>query len=525
MQGLDLTIETLGKSRNSAAVDVLVAALDSPSDDQRSGALQALICRKEQRAADLLLSNWDKLKEQDVEIIRGSEFHMQMVVERALDIDNPTDQIEEAISAAESLNLASVLPQLISITETIRSESLRVRAGEAVKRIAEKLGSAARNEKDQPSVRHPVLALLTKSLHRHSSHHNDDLVEAFLLASTWNDREIRQVMGDQSPEFKLIQRKLIKSTHPGILELLTECLKRRELPAQIVPVILKRDDPCFRNALLKSIGSDPTQAVLRNLRETGMPRCCIGHEAVFEDLPPDCIAALAHVHVACNQDYVETLHLIALTAEQGTRENMAAAAIALLRCEVPNELCWMRAALEIAESEPESNCLDETARLLQRLVELLDYPDTNLNRSLRIALSTLHAPKMLPHFEPLRSRSRRRLGYVVMKVDPDAIYRVRDALRHPVLKKRLQAIAMADAFDAVDLLYESFEHICREDHQEARIRAAEAMVSATSQATLRLLQEMAELPSSPVRDAAAAAIQARETSADLSRVNTGGLPS
>ena len=96
-------------------------------------------------------------------------------------------------------------------------------------------------------------------------------------------------------------------------------------------------------------------------------------------------------------------------------------------------------------------------------------------------------------------------------IDPDAIERVRDALRHPVLKNRLEAIAMADALAVVDLLSDAFTHIAREDHQEARVRAAEVMSDATGDATLRLLQEMTDLPECPVRDAALAALEQRQT--------------
>ena len=97
-----------------------------------------------------------------------------------------------------------------------------------------------------------------------------------------------------------------------------------------------------------------------------------------------------------------------------------------------------------------------------------------------------------------------------MKIDPDAIDRVRDSLRHPVLTKRLEAIAMAGAMGVVDLLYDSFAHIAREDHQEARMRAAEALSAATSEDTLRLLGEMIELPECPARDTAILAIQQRQ---------------
>ncbi len=98
-----------------------------------------------------------------------------------------------------------------------------------------------------------------------------------------------------------------------------------------------------------------------------------------------------------------------------------------------------------------------------------------------------------------------------MMVDSDAIAQVRDGLRHPVLKHRIAAINAADSLAAVDNLVDLFDHILHEDHQEARILAAQAMAKATSERTLELLREMTELPDCAARDAAVQAYQYRQT--------------
>jgi hypothetical protein len=262
--------------------------------------------------------------------------------------------------------------------------------------------------------------------------------------------------------------------------------------------------------LLTTIGPEPTQSVLKNLRELGFPRCCRGNESLIRQLPTEFRAAFAYVQVTCSSDCIATLHVIATAAESGTQDSINAATIALSRCEVPSAESWMRAALHIAEADEPETRDDETTRLLRRLIALLEHPDASLNRSIRRVLGALHSVEMLPQFQSLRLRSRRRLGRVVVMIDEEATERVRDALRHPVLTKRLEAIAMADALDVVDELHDSFARIAREDHQEARIRAAEAMSDATSDATLGLLQEMINLPDCPVRDAAIHAIQRRQ---------------
>jgi hypothetical protein len=523
MQGLDLTFETLGKSRNDAAVEVMLATLDGPEATNRRRAIAALMCRRDPRASRLLLARWSELSEDEIELVRGRKTWMSPAIEAALgpacDQTTASDETIKAIDAAEALALHTALPNLIQLSESVSvpDSALRDRVNSAVKSIADQLGREARRDRDQRSLRTPVITQLSDSVRRFDTHGNDDLVEAFLIASTWGDGELRQMLADGGPSSNLICRVLQESPHPSVIELLVGFLRRRNLPDAITYILRKRPDATFRDAFLRSIGGDPSQVVLRHLQLIGVPRCLQGGESILRELPIDCRPALVHVHVAGNPDYVEALQLVAATAEQGTQDCLAAATMALSRCELPNPNAWMRAALHLSDDDQQSNEVDETARLLRRFVRLLDKCDPAFHRILHRSLSALHGSEMLPQFQSLRPRSRRRLGKVVMQIDPEALDQVRDGLRHPVLTKRLDAIAMADALGAVDLLGDAFTHIAREDHQEARIRAAEAMATASSDETMQLLEEMLGLPPCPVRDAAIVAIERRRRD---SRSNT-----
>ena len=174
MQGLDLTFETLGKSRNEAAIDVLIAALDDPDSGQRQRALKALISRSEPRAPELLLSQWSKLGEEGIDVLRSRKGWINAAIEKALRQDSL-----EAIEATESLVLTSVLPSLILLAESAASHTFRRRASDAVIKTVEPLGTEARCDRDQISVRGPVIARLADSLSRFSMHRNEELVAAF----------------------------------------------------------------------------------------------------------------------------------------------------------------------------------------------------------------------------------------------------------------------------------------------------------------------------------------------------------
>lgn len=510
MHGLKLTYATLEKTRNEAAVDVLLAALGDPSPETRQRALAALISRSESTWAERLFDHWQLLQADDLRVLRPKRKWLAPTVERVL--RDESEGFERAIEVAQVLGIESVLPTLIGIAESSGSRQRREAATDAILELVEPIGREARIDRDQPTVRRPVLTRLADSVRRFSMHDNVRLVDAFLLVVTWGDAEFRQLIGDRSPQLELLCNRLESSTLPGIDDLIAGFLRRRKIPTQIADIIRSRDRSEFRDALLRTVGAEPTATVLRNLADIGVPTSCRGGESLLREIIPEHCAAVAQIYTAAAEDNLDKLGIVAAVAETAGPHCVATAAACLGRCDVPDSDTWMRAAVAIDRpadkaSEPVA---DPNARLLQRLIDLLAHPDPALSRNVRRILRPLHAEEMLHRFEQLRPRTRRKLGQVVMRVDPDALQRIRDSLRHPVLRNRLAAIATADALAAVDLLSDSFEHIAREDHQEARIRAANVMSHAESETTLRLLREMVELPESPVRDAACRALERRQ---------------
>ncbi len=510
MNGLDLTYETLGNTRNEAAADVLVAALGEPESGIRGRALSTLLSRTEERAAELMLENWDLLTSNDLQLLRTKKKWITAAIKKALRGEGEGEGMSRGIDAAKSLGLAAVIPNLVLLAESSASRSVRAAVSDAVIDIAEPLGRDARADRDQRTIRGPVLRRLVDSVRRFSMHGNEKLVDAFLLVTTWGDGDFRQLTSEGSPQLDLICKRLRVCHHDSINDLLAGFIRRRSVPPRIGEILQGRDDGLFHESLLESVGSDPSATVLRNLADIGMPQSCQGGETLMQEIAPGYRAALAHVYSAADADPLHKLHVVASAVELGGPGCDTAAAICFSRCGVPGIDVWMRAAISVATGDSEAIENDESSRLLQRLMHLLDHPNAVLVESVRHILAPLHADAMLHQFESLRQRSRRRLGRIVMTIDPNAIQRVRDALRHPVLSNRLAAIATADALAAVDLLSDAFQHISREDHQKARIQAADVMSHAGSEATLALLREMVNMPESAVRDAAVAALQRRK---------------
>ncbi|MGB0596859.1 MAG: hypothetical protein ACPGLY_09220 [Rubripirellula sp.] len=511
MQGLEATFETLKATRNEAAIDVLIAALDDESSSTRQAALAAITARPESRAAEMVLANWNKLRADDIRGLKRRGKWMRPAVTAALASNHA--HLESALDATESLQIFDVLPQVIVLAESSNSDTIKKRATKIILTLVEPLGLKAREGQDQATVRKPARSQLVESLNRYSEHRNHHLVDALIVISEWGDGDLRRCLSSESKTHQLICQRLHQSNHPSVINLLAGFIRRRKIEPQIAEQIRSRDDVEFRDALLKTITADPSATVLRNLHQLGIPESLRGGEAILDDIDPNHRAAATHTYVAANGDSIEMLHFVVGSVQRGGTGVNATATFAMTKCGVPEAELWMLAALVVAGGDKQKILCDPNAHLLQRLIDLLDHPEPTLVTSVRRLLRPLHADQILGRFESLRPQSRRRLGSVVQQIDPDLIERVRDALRHPVLNHRLQAIAMADALTVVDRLSDSFERIARQDHQVARMQAAEAMGSASGEVTLGLLHQMTELPDCPVKDAAIKAIQKRQKTA------------
>ena len=505
MPGIDLTYRTLARTRNEAAIEVLRLATLDPDPAVRSRALESLLERDEFRCRQLVLARWKDLADRDRKMVSGRARWLEPAVSAALEGGG---LVSAAVDVASKTEMFGMLPKLIAVAEG-GDAATGEKAVIAVTTMAESLGGEARRDHDRASLRGPALHRLGSLVRRATDETDPRLIDAFLAIATWSDGELRDLLDEETTRARLLRR-LATSERQPVLQLLAGFVRRRDMPSTVAAVIAARSDDGFRDVLLATVGGNPGETVFKNLQRVGTPACCKRPDGFWERLGPDSRAGLAHVAAATYVDPVRAMPLACRLAEEGGRGGDRAATNVLGRFQIPDADIWLRAAGTVAEGDPRRIRADENARLLERLIRLLDRPYPPLVNQIRRLLRPLHAEQALPRFERLRPRSRRRLGRVVRMVDPDAIDQIRERLRHPVLAQRLEAIAAAESLAAVDDLLGPLSMIAQGDHQEARRRAAQALGEAEGEASLMILKQMAEYPDSAIRDAAVAALRRRQ---------------
>ncbi len=507
MTRLDITFQTLAASSNEAAISVLGVALGDPDARVRLLATAALADRRELRCGELLLGHWDQMDECQKQALREHPGPLPRIINDSL--ARGDHHLPNAIQAATALHRFEMVPKLVDLAETHISHTIRKSATQSVGRLADLMGAQARGGRDPGSIRIDALARLARSVEQLPLHRNRDLVDAFLLASTSRDGKLLQMLDTESPQSRVLVSRFRNSSSDSIANLLASFLRRPKLQPEIANLICDRNDASFRRELLDQVGPDPTTGVLHHLRLLGPIGCMDDNPTAAAALSPDAHAALLHVLSQTTQSPKKLLVLAVAGIHRGEATTTQAATTVLASLPKLDHTYWLNAAIELAEDFDHRITLSADAMLLGDLVDLLSHGDANVVRAVQRVLTPLHAKSIMPRLSGLDASSRQRLGAVLMMIDPSAIDLVRDRLRHPVLKQRLDAIAAAESLGIVDLLADAFSHVVRNDHQEARRRAAEAMALASSSETLALLSEMMQMPDSSARDEAVRAYESR----------------
>jgi HEAT repeat protein len=112
---------------------------------------------------------------------------------------------------------------------------------------------------------------------------------------------------------------------------------------------------------------------------------------------------------------------------------------------------------------------------LPRLLKLVDSPHAVIREAVRASLTEFSFPRFLAAFDMLDEEVRRSTGILVKKIDPQTVPGLRAELESPVRSRRLRALAVATAIDAVGSLEEMVAGLLEDRDASVRAEAARAL--------------------------------------------------
>ncbi|MEQ8211218.1 MAG: HEAT repeat domain-containing protein [Lacipirellulaceae bacterium] len=483
-EALNLTIETLAKSRNQAATDALLAAFDSGDVDSFDAVIGGLAKRRSKAGHKALLEIWHTLSSKQQDAVEQGRGRMGGALRDALLGENQLFQ--NACSVAERYSEFDLIPTLITIGE----HPTNPRAIESVK-VASRLIAQLNNllhsppseteHRDPEAVRRYVLESLERSLGRFRKHQRTAFVEAFVTLSGATSNTLHSILDDPRHGcFQTVVNTLSSSNSPGVIHLIFEFLKSDDAHVVVRNVVSKRSDMAFIVALASFASTTTNEQVLKNLHRV--------HN--YEWLEPldtltqrfDQSQLLSVTKLASKTGLKEPVALAFIEAILAT-ENLEAKVIACemlaaFKSQTANQMVVQ--ALDAEQPEVQAAAIGQLADrsipdMLDKLMSLIEHPSEIVQKAARAALTEFSFESFLSRYDMLDESARRNTGGLVRRVDNEVLSKLREEMDGPSRKQRSRAIEMADSLGLTaqisDMLVERLDD---EDHL-IRAAAAEAL--------------------------------------------------
>jgi HEAT repeat protein len=511
-KGLPATFRLLTKTKNEAAVALLIPALDSSNVTIQDEALKALLDRHSVAGQREIVRRLHEANPRWEAIIEDRHGRMTAALRDAA-LATDVQFCKNGCRAALWFSEYDLMPALINAAEEESNPNRRL-VSETLLKLSELLYDELaaprdyRNRRDPQLVRQHVLASLEQSVLRFSMHRVDEVIEAFLLLVHRDNTTLREILADPlNPGYRPIVEVLTQSHRPGIIRLLLSFLDDARAPSAAITILARRGDERFVESLTRKIGSEPSPAVAANLRRIDSLAWLQSEPVLLEKLDAAAQVGAVQLAVRSSMSRRAVFKMIEFLMTMGTDGGRRAASLALAQFNGAEANALALRGLADRDPQVQANVLVQLRQrgipgALARLVEMLDSPHDIVRRAVRETLSEFNFKRFLSAFEMLDDEVRRSTGAMVKRIDLDAIPNLRQELSAKSRTRRLRGIAAATAMNAVpDLEVDLIQRLTDEDHL-VRAEVARALRACNTAATIAALEVARSDRSLVVREAA-----------------------
>jgi HEAT repeat protein len=513
---LTATFELLAKTKNEAAVPMLISALDSTSPVVATAAVRAILQRRCPTGMRQLVGRFHEMSDQWREVIR--EFHGRLLPAlRDAVLSGDVHLVENGCDAARLFCEYDLIPTLLVALED-DTNPYRETVARTLIDLADALFQDLAGERDERRRRDPQLSrrnavsALEASVRRFPRHQRLEPIEAFLQLTTRDNAALTGLLNDvRESTFVPLLQVLHGSNRPGVLRLLIGFLDDARPPSAGLASLFRRNDRRCVDALLRKFHGEPSQTTRHNLRHVDHVGWLGEHALIdeLEDGPQQAVVRLATTVNLKRDEIVKVLEHLALRGKPGARRaalealrpfNGADANTVVLRALRDNDV-YVRAAA-LGQLRPRG-----IPGALSTLIDALDSPSRPERDAARANLEEFNLKRFLPAFDMLEEEVRKTTAALVRKIDYTAPQLLREELESPQAKRRMRALRMIAAMDLAKDLEEAVLLRADDDDHLVRVEAVRVLSGLTTASTQEKLLALAADSSYAVREAAWNAIE------------------
>ncbi|MGQ9573937.1 MAG: HEAT repeat domain-containing protein [Thermoguttaceae bacterium] len=511
------TFRFLARTKNPAALDVLIAGLDCPVPAARQWAIRAILERRDRAGHEEVFRRLSKLDGQGKSVVAQYPDRLVGPASAALQ-DRSPDRVIAACKVILEYRLYGAMPALVTWLERHRSAEAQLVAETALelavslyKELSDSPAPARR--RDLQTIRRQLTSTLEKAVRRFAIHGRKQLVEAFLILAKPQNMTLRYLL--QRPEeagYGPLVEALSTSPQGGVIRLLLGFLEDPPLPQPIKQVLAERSDLKFVENLALTVGPKPSRPVNQALGQIEEFRWAKAGAGIFQQLSGPAQAGAAAV-LAVSAQRQNRLHPgLAALLRSGKVEGRRAAIRAVAQIPGPQA---DQLILEALNDPDPAVCAVATGQLRPRriqgalslLVRLSDSPHQSVREAVSQALPEFTVRRFLANFDGLDESIRPAAGQLVRKIDPSPIRQLVGELRHVSPVRRRRAVMAAQAMNLVAELESVVIGLLSDEDHLVRIEAARALAECSSQPTVEALREALADSSPVVQEAAEESLQ------------------
>lgn len=515
--GIQTTLEVLEATRNEAAVDILIAQLDSPHAKIRDGAFETLLKRRSPAGRTEVLRRLHDLPDHWKPIVERYYGRMSTVLRDAVLGRDPL-LCQNACNAILWFREYDLLPALVNAAED-RTNANADSAAATVRRLAERL----HDEVSSPSrssvrrvphrLRGELVQCLEESTSRYPKHKRLELVEAYLVLVGRDNYTLRRILSAPlDPCHRCIIESLTKSPLDGVMRLLLSYFNDGNAPRAAIQVFAHRNDPRFQTLFFHSLLDDYSAAARRHLKQLKHITWLCRDGIALDKLDAQAQQGLIRLIVASGSTRAAKLDPLEYLLEEGEplARRDACAALADFSGQRANEI--ILDALQDEDPEVRAEAILQLRPrgipgALAELIRFVESPDAAVRDAAQTALGEFTFARFLATYETLDEAVIKTTGMLVRKVDPCAVDLLQKELTAPTPTRRLRAINMAVAMKVVPQVADILcEFIAEDDEHFVRSAAVGALNGHDSPAIRAALESALHDRNTSVKEAAKAAL-------------------
>ncbi|QDS99660.1 HEAT repeat domain-containing protein [Adhaeretor mobilis] len=509
-EALNLTIETFAKSRNQAATDAMIAALDTGDVDSFNAIIAGLAKRRSKAGHTALLQIWHTLSDDQKAVVEEGRGHMGGALRDALLADKRL--FENACVVALRFGEFDLTPTLITIGE----HPSNPRAIEAVQVAVNLIANlnvmlhSPRSEDDHcdpEAMRRYVLESLDRSLNRFRKHKRAALVEAFVSLSGATSNTLNTILDDPRHScFQTVVNTLGKSISPGVIHLIFEFLKCENAHVVVRNIVSKRSDAAFVAALTSFVSTTQNKHVTENLKHIHNYHWLEPLNTLADRFGEERLVAIARLVERSGLKEPEALSFVEamLKTECQPAKSIACEMLGRFRSQRANHVIVQ--AMDNPEPKVRATAIRQLLDrsipdLLTKLMKLIEDPCEIVQEAAREALTEFSFESFLSRYDTLDELTRRNTGSLVSRVDNEVVPKLRAEMESQSRKQRSRAIEMADSLGLLAKVSDALIDRLEDEDHLIRVAAADALQFCTG---------------TDVRDALMAALKDRSTAVQAS---------